>query len=208
MNRRQFLQCAAIISANASLVPASWSLTGEQQTYLASQASYINQAGKFFTEQQRATVAAITDLIIPATQTPGALQAGVPRFIELMLQDWFNEKERAIFMAGLIRLLPPGDIAFVELTNAEQLQQLQQLEEQAQNSTWYEVGNVLRVWDESAPFICQIKELTVLGFFLSEVGATDVLRRNPMGAFKGDIALAKNQSAYAADLPFRGTIEE
>lgn len=208
MNRRQFLQCAAMISASASLVPNGWALTGEQKTYLASQKNYLNNTANFFTPQQRAAVTAITDHIIPKTETPGAVQAGVPNFIELMLQDWFNEEETAIFMSGLVQLLGTESPGFNALSPDQQLQQLQQLEQQAQHSSWYNLGNVLRVWDDTAPFICQIKELTVLGFFLSEVGATQVLRRNPMGAFNGDIALAKDQASYAVDLPIRGAIEE
>ena len=71
------------------------------------------------------------------------------------------------------------------------------------DAAWFEIGNVTRLWDETAPFICQLKELTVLGFMLSEVGSKQFLRENPMGSFEGDLPLAKDDSAYAAEMPMR-----
>ena len=61
----------------------------------------------------------------------------------------------------------------------------------------------MRIWDSEAPFICQIKELTVLGFMLSEIGSKEFLRPNPMGEFKGDAQLNPNDSSYATQIPIR-----
>jgi len=54
-----------------------------------------------FTSDQRTLVAAISERIIPATDTPGAIAAGVPAFVEMMLSDWYESTERNDFMAGL-----------------------------------------------------------------------------------------------------------
>src|SRR5688572_4950351 len=43
----------------------------------------------------------VSELIIPTTDTGGALAAGVPAFVKLMLSDWFNEAERKNFIAGM-----------------------------------------------------------------------------------------------------------
>lgn len=204
MNRREFLQCAALFAAGASSIPASWALSNEQSRFLAGQANYIDrQPLSYFSPALRAAVTAAAEQVLPATDTPGATDAGVARFIELMVADWFNDAERELFDAGLADLQQRAGGDFASLPAAQQLQVLEQLEAEAADAPWYGLGNVTRVWDSEAPFICQFKELTVLGFMLSEVGGTRFLRENPMGSFNGNLPLAKDDAAYAADLPMR-----
>lgn len=204
MNRRDFLQAAAVLAAGASVLPNGWSMNQQQRAFLAARPDYIDRRQPaLFTPGQRATVTAVAEHIIPRTETPGARDAGVPRFIELMVADWFNTAERERFMAGLDDLDTRAQGGFTALAPAAQLQVLEQLEDLAGDAAWFDMGNTMRIWDELAPFICQFKELTVLGFFLSEVGATQVLRENPMGSFEGEIPLGKNDPAYAVALPMR-----
>src|SRR5436853_4243307 len=54
-----------------------------------------------FNPHQNETVATIAELIIPKTDTPGAREAGVPAFIDVMLADWGDEEQRRTFTAGL-----------------------------------------------------------------------------------------------------------
>ena len=209
MNRREFLQCAAVLAAGATALPSSWVMSAEQTAFLAAQPSYLEQRQPtLFSARQRAAVAAVAEQIIPATDTPGATEAGVPRFIELMVADWFTDAERQFFMRGLAGLQERAGGDFSGLSPEAQLTLLEQLEEEGSDAAWYEIGNVMRLWDDTAPFICQIKELTVLGFFLSEVGASQALRINPMGVFEGDIALGAGETTYAAELPTRSIAGE
>ena len=204
MKRREFLQAAAVLTAGASVLPPGWSMNEQQRTFLAAQPDYIDsRRPAFFTAEQGATVTIVAEHIIPRTDTPGATDAGVPRFIELMVSDWFTQDERAVFMRGLADLERRAAGNFPGLPATAQLDLLQQLEDQASDAAWFATGNTMRIWDEQAPFICQFKELTVLGFFLSETGATQVLRENPMGSFQGDIPLAEHEPAYATKLPMR-----
>src|SRR5256885_13832903 len=53
------------------------------------------------TPQQNETVATIAELIIPKTDTPGAREAGVPAFIDVMLADWGGDHQRQMFTGGL-----------------------------------------------------------------------------------------------------------
>ena len=73
---------------------------------------------------------------------------------------------------------------------------LERFESKAADSNWYQFAHTLRVWDEDAPFICQLKELTVLGFLLSEKGAREFLQINPMGIFDGSYPLHSDYSSY------------
>ncbi len=205
MNRREFMQCATLIVTGASASQLGFALSEEQSQYLASAPNYIHTAVSYFNAEQRAIVTAIADVIIPRDETPGAVDAGVPRYIELMVSDWFSDDERAIFDAGLkdLQTRVPLELGrpFVELEKDQQEQILEKLESAAGDSSWYEFGNVLRAFISDAPFICQIKELTVWGFFTSEVGATQVLRHDPMPMeFDGDYPLSPDDSTWSGGL--------
>lgn len=202
MNRREFLQCAALVTAGGSITP--WALSEEQSAFIAARPDYIERRRPgLFNSLERSAVEQAAERIIPATNTPGALDAGVPRFIELMVEDWFTDVERARFIAGLDGLVFQSGGDFTQLTIAEQQAVLEDLEAEASDAGWYDMANVFRIWDGDAPFICQLKELTVLGFMLSRVGAEQFLRENPMGSFDGDIPLSEDDSAYAAQMTVR-----
>ncbi|MBT4521710.1 MAG: gluconate 2-dehydrogenase subunit 3 family protein [Halieaceae bacterium] len=206
MNRRQFLECSSIFFCGLTASQLGVSLTAEQRVHLTTADNYLNRDVSFFDSQQRSDIVAIADAIIPRTETPGAVDARVPRYVELMVSNWLTDPERKLFMAGLDQLQQRsrqrGD-SFSELGITEQLALLEQLESEAGDHSWYDFGNIRREYLSDAPFICQIKELTVWGFFSSEVGATQVLRYKHMPMyFDGDVPLDSQESAW-----YSGAIE-
>ena len=56
------------------------------------------------TAGQSELVATIAEHIIPATDTPGARAAGVHRFIDVILSDYYKDDERKRFLDGLAQL--------------------------------------------------------------------------------------------------------
>lgn len=205
MNRREFLQCAAILVSGASASQLGFSLTEEQRVHLASAPNFNTGEVDYFSDAQRKIVAAMCEVIIPRTDTPGAIDAGVPRFIELMAANWLNEEERSIFSAGLQHMesLVPQEYGkpFDRLPADKQLQIMEALEEAAEDSPWYEFANVQREFISDAPFICQLKELTIWGFFTSEVGGKQVLRHNPMPMyFDGHLPLGPDESTWTGGM--------
>lgn len=205
MNRREFMQCAAILISGASASQLGFTLSAEQTVYLANAPDYNSTPVNYFSPAQRKIVAAMTEVIIPRTDTPGAIDAGVPKYIELMAAHWLNDDERAIFDAGLAdienRIPQEFGSSFDQLPDAQQLQIMEALEDTASDSEWYDFGNTLRVFISDAPFICQLKELTVWGFFTSQEGASQVLRYNPMPMyFDGDTPLASDESSWSSPL--------
>ncbi len=50
---------------------------------------------------QQRSLAALVDQILPATETPGAAEVGVPQFVDTMLSEWYAPEERDAFLAGL-----------------------------------------------------------------------------------------------------------
>jgi gluconate 2-dehydrogenase gamma chain len=205
MNRREFLQCTAILVSGASAGQLGFTLSEEQQVYLANAPDYNKGKVNYLTPAQRKIIAAMAEVVIPRTDTPGAIDAGVPNFIELMASDWFNEEESAIFSAGIKTMEEQVPSVygrpFDQLDAGQQLEIMEELEAQASDSSWYEYGNVQREFISDAPFICQVKELTIWGFFTSEVGSTQVLRYDPMPmAFDGNTPLSLQDSSWALPL--------
>ena len=196
MNRRQFMQLSALVLAGGAVNGPS--LAADQQRLFTLGRSFIEQPVDLFSSAQRKLLQAAVETIIPRTDTPGALDASVDRFIELCVAQFLTEPERAVFIAGLDRLLNA-----VDQQQSDLITLLTELEEQHSDAGWYQLGNrVGNGFDSSAPFICQLKELTVVGFFMSEVGATQVLRHNPMpGQFDGETVLASDQPSWARNTP-------
>ena len=202
MNRREFLECAAILVSGVGASQLGFALSREQEVYLATAPDYISGELDYLTEAERKIIAAMAEVVIPRTETPGAIDAGVPRFIELMARDWLTDEERAIFEEGLAEMATriPEEYGqpFDQLPEKQQLAIMEQLEDDASDSEWYSFANVQRQFISDAPFICQIKELTIFGFFTSEVGSTQVLRHNPMPMrFDGDYPLSADDSTWS-----------
>src|SRR5579862_6279347 len=53
---------------------------------------------------QDATVKAMAELILPRTDTPGAMDAGASAFIDLILTEWYDEVQRNVFLDGLAKV--------------------------------------------------------------------------------------------------------
>lgn len=78
---------------------------------------------RFYSEREAALVARISDLVIPRTDTPGALDVNVPGFLDALMVDWANaqtKRNRRIELGELERLLGDEFIS-APLPEAEQL---------------------------------------------------------------------------------------
>jgi hypothetical protein len=118
---------------------------------------------------QNETVATIAELIIPKTDTPGAREAGVPAFIDVMLAEWGDDDQRKVFTAGLAnvdersRALFGKD--FIASSAEQQVQILTDLD--AELARLRDTKS-----DTSKNFFQGMKWLTLTGYYTSEVGAT------------------------------------
>lgn len=165
--------------------------------------AYIDRPVDAFSSEQRALVAAISETIIPRTDTPGAQDARVPKFIELIFADWMQPDERQSFLKGLedVNAVAKSShgTAFASLTAPQQLTLLEAIEDEVDHP-WLELGGPSFTdaeVPEDIPFILVVKELTVIGFFMSKEGATQVLNINPMGDLVADKPLSPNDSSWA-----------
>jgi hypothetical protein len=122
--------------------------------------------GPALSAEKFALLEQVCEVIIPATDTPGAIGAGVPVFIRDLLMNWGNPQSRA-GIAGVLEAIEQRAWAkhgsgFLELPAALRLE-------------------LMRVHDEHCvtghdPAYRTFKHMVLLGYYHSEIGATQELR--------------------------------
>ena len=173
MHRRVVLKSIAVAAASGVSIACQKALQVSPEQRLVEQPLY----GK----QMQAIAHQCMDIIIPTTDTPGALAAGVGDFVDYVATVWFEPQEQNTFLRGLSDLNGNcSDIHgcnFVTATMPQQVQLLAAMEDQSASSA-QGFGQGM--------FFQQIKELTVVGYFTSEIGATQELSYVPMpGSYDG-----------------------
>jgi hypothetical protein len=136
---------------------------------------------KTLNPHQDATVTMVAELIIPETKTPGAKSVRVNEFIDLILSDWYDEEDRAMFLDGLAsvdkqcRDLYGKD--FVDCSAAQQKQLLTELDEELTEVRQLEIRGRRhqKVVTPHSTFFGAMKQLTLMGYFTSEEGAKQAL---------------------------------
>jgi|SRR5215510_14355431 len=124
---------------------------------------------RFFTASDIATITAISELIIPTDdQSPGAKEAGVPGFIDLMVSESPNET-KALWREGLAAVERLAEKRFaVTFSGANTEQQVSLLKAISRNE--YSPKSI------EERFFVAIKGLTVDGYYTSQIGIHQELR--------------------------------
>ncbi len=178
MNRREILKSSALFLGYAV------STTALSQTFLAcTQEAKLDWKPVFLTNNQAASIAEITETILPKTKTPGAKELGVPQFVDKMLKDLLSEEEQKDFVAGLEKLEEECEKAhgksFVECTPQQREAFLTQLDKEAEAlppSVW----GIRLAPPSPTPFFRRLKELTLVGYFTSQKIGKEVLGYDPI----------------------------
>jgi PBP1b-binding outer membrane lipoprotein LpoB len=147
----------------------------------AQQVSFLNEVG---------------ETILPATKTPGAKAANVGGFMAVMVRDCYKPEEQKIFLNGLTQLdeaaKKSGGKDFLALNAAQRTTLLTALDTEMKQ---YEKA---KTPEQPNHYFRMVKELTLLGFFTSEVGATKALRYMPVpGKYDGNVPYKKGDRAWA-----------
>ncbi len=148
-------------------------------------------APEAFPATQRATLTALCQLIIPKTDTPGAIEAGVPAFVEDMYAHWMVAPERNIVLAGLAGLDAAAGKAHGRGFAACSTEQQTALfgASRAAAAGYQSRGFGGRMVDPAAPFFFKMRDLVTLGYFTSEVGVNAELAYVPVpGRWDGDVS--------------------
>lgn len=189
-----------MLSRRAALTRLAW-LGGASITapVWSSILTACNTAGDAYTSSvlspdQFTLMTRLVDIIIPETDTPGALAAGVPVFIDQILEKVYDEADRQRFIAGLVYIDQVGmDVdmkPFVQIDSTLQLSLMGDLERTARTYT--------RQGPKDIPIFAEVKNLAMNGYFTSEIGATQALKYVAIpGAYKGCEPLSEYPQTWA-----------
>lgn len=188
IDRRELLKRVAYLIGGAISAPA---MLGILQGCSAKKPS-ASWTPAFFSVAQAAIVSEVAEIIIPRTDTPGAKDLGVPAFIDTMLNDTYAAADQQRYLQGLEQFAQRAKevhgTPFLELSAQQQQELVREVHD----------GAILAARENQAderdhrPFILMTKELAMLGFFTSEVGATQILQYTAVpGPFRGCIPLAQ-----------------
>ena len=150
----------------------------------------LRRSGEFqaplraLTAAEYAVVSQAAERIIPRTTTPGAIDARVADFIDVMLADWYTDSDCLRFKTGLgeldTRARSLAGRAFAQATEPQQTELLETLDREL-DVRRPALANADNHW------FAMLKHLTVWGYYTSRPGIEKELRLQIMpGRYDGN----------------------
>ncbi|AQR73372.1 gluconate 2-dehydrogenase subunit 3 family protein [Sphingomonas sp. LM7] len=142
-----------------------------------------------FNPAQRALMTALSERVIPTTDTPGAISAGVPAYIEKLLADWAKPEDRVPIVAGL---------------DAIEARSQQDYKVPAAKATAAQQDALLTLaMNEQLPssgkFFEAFRQLVITGYYTSEIGITQEREYLPVpGEYNGAFPYSQINKVYSA----------
>jgi hypothetical protein len=148
------------------------------------------------TAEQNRMVDTIAEIIIPTTDTPGAGAANVNRFIDAMVGESYPEEDRDRFLSGLedvnARCKENYGARFTDCPPDRQQALVAELDDETFGPDAPDFDS------EEPPFFRMMKELVIVGYYTSEIGATQELKTNIVpGYHDGDVPYEKIGRAWS-----------
>jgi hypothetical protein len=118
----------------------------------------------------------VADTILPETSTPGAKAAQCGAFMALMVTDTYQDRDQQVFKNGLQQLdtacQQMHKTGFMAATPAQRLALLEQVDKEQKAYMDSRAPNS----DTPSHYFRMMKELTLLGYFTSEIGCKQAQR--------------------------------
>ena len=187
MNRREALSSVAVL-LGGTLIGAEAFLSGCKNT---------SSDVVAFTPDDIAFLNEVAETILPKTDTPGAKEAKVGDFMAVIVKDCYKPAEAKAFMEGMAALKFKDAKAkigksFMEASPKERHKLLVELDEEQK------AFQAKKKTEDLPHYFRMMKELTLWGFFTSEVGATKALRYVAVpGKYEGCVDYKKGDKAWA-----------
>jgi hypothetical protein len=191
MDRRGALQAIGILTGGI--------LSASTLSMLLESCNHDFRSGKgtTFTTDEKEIISKISDIIIPRTHTPGAVDAGVPAFIIMMLQECYPSEMQQQFHAGMglfdDRCREKYGSHFLKLSKAQQQAAVRDIDSKILGGK-----KGVSVDKDLDAFYRNMKALTITGYYSSKPGATEALRYVPVpGRYEGCIPYHRGDKAWA-----------
>jgi hypothetical protein len=203
MERRELLKMIALLTGGT--------LIGGE-VFLSGCKSPSGNNKVVFSKETIALLDEVGETILPKTKTPGAKDAAIGLFMQTIVTDCYYPAEQKIFTDGLELLKKSCQQQFgknfmdctleqrtilikhfddeANAYNAKKFATDAERDNKTKGTLDYKKGEMPAHW------FAMIKQLTLWGFFTSEVGATKALRYVEVpGRYDGDIAYVKGDRA-------------
>lgn len=165
MERREALKRVFIVATGTLLLPSS--ITG------CAEHSQLKLKQLFLSRNQELLLEALSDTIIPQTDTPGAKELGVHVFVAKMIDDCFDKEAIEAFESGMetFESISINGRGFLELSVQERIRFLEQAHE-----------------DVLTGFLKTVKNQVIEGYMNTEYVMTNLVPYKLVpGPFKGVI---------------------
>ena len=204
MERRELLKMIAVLSGGV-IVGGNVFLSGCKTA--------IKQADGLLAANDITLLNEVADTIIPVTDTPGAKAAKVGEFMQVFVTDCYTKNEQKAFTNGLLALQNTCNKQFgkdfSKLTSGERNSLLAALETEAKGSNLQVLEkekiareqaqkNMIEFKGTPSHYYTMIKQLTLIGYFTSEIGMTKALKLLPVpGKYDGAYPYKKGDKAWS-----------
>ena len=189
MDRRRAIGSMVVLGAGAVGIRSAWGHAHElRPPDLARLAAHL------------ALIGGMAETILPATETPGAIEAGVPEFIVKMVRGATDRRSQRNFLEGLDKTesicRERFGRPFTECSAGERNAVLRYWESSGPRSG--RLARLRRLWS-GRRFYDLLRTYTVIGYCTSEAGATRGLAYDfiPGPRFRGCVPLEPGQRAWA-----------
>jgi gluconate 2-dehydrogenase gamma chain len=200
LDRRALIQRIALL-LGATAIPS--------EAYAATKA---RARKRFLNSAQFALMNAVADTIIPTTDTPGAIAAGVPATLDGMLANWASVKTRSEVLAALGRIDAAAKAqkqkSFAALSPADRAAVLRPHDAAALKAVPPPPGAPKLNFFTAATYVADpgyhtIKDLVINLYYYSEVGTSNelVYEHNP-GTFQPSLKVTPQSRPYLGLGPF------
>src|SRR5271154_3182073 len=207
MNRRDAIGRVALIMGGA-VIGADYFLSGCKPNASSTQVSDL------FDTNHVAFLNEVADTILPTTSSPGAKAANVGQFMAVMVRDCYTPEDQKTFLEGLSKLddasKKQSGSKFLDLSTAQRTNVLVALDKEQKAFTKDRDKKLeadiaahkgeANYKEPELPnhYFRMMKQLTLLGYFTSEIGATKALRYIAVpGHYDGDVPYKKGDKAWA-----------
>jgi hypothetical protein len=188
LNRREAVIRMATLMGASVLGPRLFAATFEQKD---------GTAGSGFSSEDVALLDELGETIIPATDIPGAKAVQIGAFIAMMIDDCYERLEQTAFKEALHSMATSYrrrfGVDFVASRAADRTAFLNELDQQQKSA------GVTTTPTASVRLFRLLKELTILGYFTSEIGCTQALRFTEVpGRYDGCAPYKKGDRAWTS----------
>lgn len=166
MDRRSLLRSTVMVAGAAVALPSLVSLTG-----CSAPASIA---------EQMPLLSAVSDRIIPVTDTPGAVAAGVPEYIAAVFDQHFTEEQQDEFLSGLAVI---GAAGFASQSPEQQDKTLSELAAASDG-------------DAGQAIFQQLRDMTLFGYYTSETATQELSYEEIPGRYDACVPLSEVGRAW------------